>query len=259
VTPADRPNAARAAYPWREFVILVIAGAIAAVLAIPYMFALLPPPSDVPLPPPIFLVVNALIGNVSQMAIAVGIGLLAARAVGLRAPVTEALATRGDVRQALRQIDALRAVLFGVGASVFVIVLSVTVFAAVTASLVPAARAPGRVFGFLASFEGGITEEILLRLFVMSVIAWLLSLVWRDRPPAMFWTANIASALLFGIGHLPATAALIPLTPIVVARAIVLNGLLGLVAGWLYWRRGLESAMVAHFSADIVLHVIVGG
>jgi hypothetical protein len=35
-----------------------------------------------------------------------------------------------------------------------------------------------------------------------------------------------------------------------------LNGLGGLAFGWLYWKRGLESAMMAHFSADIVLHVI---
>jgi len=38
-------------------------------------------------------------------------------------------------------------------------------------------------------------------------------------------------------------------------RAIVLNGLVGVIAGWLYWRRGLESAMVAHFCADLVVHV----
>jgi hypothetical protein len=27
------------------------------------------------------------------------------------------------------------------------------------------------------------------------------------------------------------------------------------VFGWLYWRRGLEAAIVAHFAADLVLHV----
>ncbi len=41
-----------------------------------------------------------------------------------------------------------------------------------------------------------------------------------------------------------------------VTRASVLNGIPGLAFGWLYWKRGLESAMVAHFSADILLHVI---
>lgn len=27
------------------------------------------------------------------------------------------------------------------------------------------------------------------------------------------------------------------------------------VFGWLYWKKGLESAMIAHFSADIIIHV----
>jgi hypothetical protein len=35
-----------------------------------------------------------------------------------------------------------------------------------------------------------------------------------------------------------------------------LNGLLGVGFGWLYWKYGLESAMLGHFSADIVLHVL---
>jgi len=115
--------------------------------------------------------------------------------------------------------------------------------------------------GFLASFYGGINEEILLRLIVMSFLAWLgkfISKTSEGKPTkAVFWTANILAAILFGLGHLPATAMLIPLTPLVVTRAIVLNGFVGVACGWLYQTRGLESAMIAHFSADIVLHVLL--
>jgi len=60
--------------------------------------------------------------------------------------------------------------------------------------------------------------------------------------------------LEFGLGHLPATAAIMPLPPELVARALVLNGIPGLVFGVLYRGNGLESAMLAHFSTDIVLH-----
>ena len=49
-----------------------------------------------------------------------------------------------------------------------------------------------------------------------------------------------------------------PLTPALITRTIVLNSLAGIAFGWLYWRRGLEAAMLAHFSTDIVLHVIAG-
>lgn len=46
------------------------------------------------------------------------------------------------------------------------------------------------------------------------------------------------------------------LTPILIVRTIILNGIGGIIFGWLYWKKGLESAMISHFSADIVLHVI---
>ncbi len=115
--------------------------------------------------------------------------------------------------------------------------------------------------GLLASFYGGINEEILLRLFMMSVLAWLgkfISHTADGRPTtAVFWIANVLAAVLFGLGHLPATSMLLPLTPLVITRAIVLNGLLGIAFGYLYMKHGLESAMISHFSADIVLHVLL--
>jgi len=115
--------------------------------------------------------------------------------------------------------------------------------------------------GALASLYGGIVEEILIRLFLMSVMVWVFGFIWRPtngKPSATaVWVAIIVSAVLFGLGHLPATALLVELTPIVVLRAIVLNGIGGLVFGWLFWKRGLMTAMLAHFSADIVLQVVL--
>jgi membrane protease YdiL (CAAX protease family) len=115
----------------------------------------------------------------------------------------------------------------------------------------------------LASFYGGITEELLLRLFLMTLIAWI---IWkiackgRAAPTAVvFWIAIVVAAVLFGVGHLPATASVWPLTTIVVVRAIALNGLAGLAFGFFYWRWGLEHAMLAHFCADIALHGVGGG
>ena len=35
------------------------------------------------------------------------------------------------------------------------------------------------------------------------------------------------------------------------------NGTPGLVFGWLYWRRGLIAAMLAHFGLDLVLKVLI--
>ena len=69
----------------------------------------------------------------------------------------------------------------------------------------------------------------------------------------MLWIAGILSALLFGLYHL-STARLD--VPISVMRSIGLNSLGGLAFGWLYAFYGLESAMIAHAVADILLYVI---
>ena len=111
--------------------------------------------------------------------------------------------------------------------------------------------------GLLASFYGGIAEELQLRLFLMTLMLWVVARLRRRQPGnAAFHVAIVLAAVLFGVGHLPAAAQLWGLDAIVVLRTIVLNALVGCVCGWLYWRRGLEMAMLAHFSADIVLHVL---
>jgi len=118
--------------------------------------------------------------------------------------------------------------------------------------------------GLLASFYGATSEEILLRLGALSVFALAFRTMARRMrganreltlPTGVFWAANFAAALLFGLGHLPATAALAPLSAALIIRAIVLNGTAGIVFGALYRRYGLEWAMASHFGVDIVAHV----
>lgn len=94
-----------------------------------------------------------------------------------------------------------------------------------------------------AVLYGGIVEKILMRLFLMSLIAFILwKLFFRNTsknklPDKIFISANIISALLFAAGHLPATAAAFgALTPMLLARCFLLNGIFGLLFGRLYRR-----------------------
>lgn len=41
----------------------------------------------------------------------------------------------------------------------------------------------------------------------------------------------------------------------VVVRALVLNGIAGVAFEYLYWKHGLEAAMVGHMSAHLVLQI----
>ena len=194
------------------------------------------------------------------MGVATGLGLLIAPRIGLGAPLLEALlAGKNVTTQALAFIAP--ALILGIASSAVLLILEITVFwPRLPQAMRETFPIPALWKRFLASFYGGIDEEILLRLFMLSLLAWLIGFVWHlpgGKPTlGAFWLANILAAVIFGLGHLPATAALVKLTPLLIWRAILLNGIVGVATGYLFWQYGLEAAMLAHFAADIVLHVI---
>lgn len=112
--------------------------------------------------------------------------------------------------------------------------------------------------GALASFYGGTTEEIICRLFLVNLIVWLAAKLRHGQAGnGIYIGAIVLAALLFGAQHLPALVASGGhLTTFAVTRVIGLNAVVGILSGTVYWKFGLEHAMVAHFSADIVLHAI---
>lgn len=109
-----------------------------------------------------------------------------------------------------------------------------------------------------ASF-GGLVEEIVMRLFLMSLLVLLLTKVEKSNglpSGKMFWLAIVIAAIAFGLSHLPSASLFLAITPLVVVAALVLNGIAGIAFGYLYWKRGIESAMLAHFVCNIFLWVI---
>lgn len=105
---------------------------------------------------------------------------------------------------------------------------------------------------------GGVIEEVMLRLFFMSLLAFLLQKLFRkgSGTTSLLIAANLIAALLFAAAHLPATALLMGLTPMIVFRCFLLNGGLGLLFGWLYRKFGLRYAMLAHAGCHVVSKLI---
>lgn len=97
---------------------------------------------------------------------------------------------------------------------------------------------------------GGIIEEVMMRLFLMSLIVFIVSKIMKidkDKiPTGIYITANIIVALVFAAGHIPATMAMTTLTPVVLARCFILNGAFGLGFGYLYRKYGIGYAMISH-------------
>jgi len=197
-----------------------------------------------------------------------GIGLILTNQIGLGMPLVEAWTKREPVSYRFRNIVAIAWI-----TAVVLVLLSVFLHTMVfdpplnailekMGIAIPEAANTPPLYGFLAAISAGITEETLFRLFGLSLLAWLGGLLFHDsdgRPKLIvFWTANILFALAFGAAHLPTEAAIgLPLNPLVITATLVLNGIGGLVFGWLFWTFGLESAVLAHILADILRHSLI--
>ncbi len=230
-------------------------GAVAVLLLFPYLLATMPQMfAKLPVSLPVLIVAQFAQGFVLVTLLAF-LGLIMGHRVGLGSPWLRALRFG---RPRLAQ-PWLRAILLGLASGAAIIALSPVFDAHMPPALHPMPAASAAQFswaGLLASFYGGIVEEVELRLFFMTLIVWAVARLTRRAPgPALFWIAIAVAALAFGAGHLPAAAKIWPLDAVVITRTLFLNSVGGMVFGWLYWKQGMESAVLGHFSADLVLHV----
>ena len=208
--------------------------------------------AKMPLPAPLWLLMLAAVFQSALIvALAVWGGTALAPAVGLRAPAFEAAATRRPIMPALNP-QIIPGFIAGVAGGLLLFAslrLSPAAIAALPAEFTPPLYA--RVL------YGGFTEEVLLRWGVMSAFTWLAWRFFQRKRGAvsqgLTWLAIAVSALLFGVGHLPVASYLIGSLNGPVALFVVgLNATFGVLFGWLFWRRGLESAMIAHALTHLV-------
>lgn len=244
---------------WKLFWILLGASIFGVIAVIPYALTFQADSlKELPMPLHILLPIQIL-QNVVVYAVFIFIGLYLAKKVGLGVPILESWLEGKEAKSYLKSILGISIVL-GVLAGVLIIGVDFLLSAFIEPITITQITPP-LWQGFLASFHGAIGEEVSMRLFLMTLLVWIFYKIKRteEGKPTNFgiWLAIIITAILFGVGHLPFTATLTPITALVVVRAIVLNGVAGIIFGWLYWKKGLESAMIAHFSTGIVLHVVL--
>lgn len=246
--PGQRPN----------LKIALLLGSVAVLMTLalfPYLLTLMPKKlAAIPVPLPVVAAAQSLQAGVICWLLA-WLGLYLGVPYGLDAPWLRAWLYRQPRDPSARSHWWL-AIVLGVLAGALVVAIS-----AVDAKqpVEHSARAVSWAWqGFLASFYGGIVEETECRLFLVSAIVWLLARCnHRVAVSWMFVLAIVLAALLFGAGHLPATFAIHSHPgPALIAHIVLLNALVGVITGWIFWKYGLEHAIVGHFSADLVLHVV---
>ena len=107
--------------------------------------------------------------------------------------------------------------------------------------------------------SGGIIEEVMMRLFLMSLIVFIISKISKKKeiPNIVFIIANIIVALLFAVGHLPATINMTTLTPVLVFRCFLCNGVIGISFGYLYRKYGIGYAMISHGLCHLISDILM--
>lgn len=240
---------------WRVAAVWAILSMLGVALAMPFLLSLLEGmPGPTPPPWPVLMLASMAQTGVISFFLAWG-GTAAGRKLGVGSPFIEAWLSKQ--KPSARKAFGVAVLLGAVGA------LAIIVLDAAFARVIPAPLRsipqPTPLQGFLASFYGGIAEEVLMRLGASTLIAWVVAKIvgteGRGRSIALGFGV-VFGALLFGAGHLPVAFTIWPASAIVVARILVLNAVVGLLAGFVYVRRGLEHAVVLHFTADIVLYVV---
>jgi membrane protease YdiL (CAAX protease family) len=250
-------------FPWRLFWLLFSAGVFSILAIIPFVIDLFWPilssqpqaASSLSLP---FIVALGAVQNLLLLAL-IFVGLKLSSKLGLGAPLLKSLVEGEGLSPGWKQ--SVRTGLI-VGVVVGLVLLGLVLFLVPLLPKLPfVAAAKVTIWKrVLVCFYGGIYEELLTRLFLLTLIAWVATRVWKEKVNVLssraFWIANILVAILFGLGHLPSASLVMPITPLVVAAALSLNGIAAIAFGLLYRRLGLESAMIAHFTADFVLYVV---
>jgi len=266
-------------YQWRTLILFALLAIPASLALLPYSIAISGPAMAAPLPEEttlspeawrnIILLTMVLVTVAQAVLINIpltALGLLFSKATGLDAPFIRALLYRQPKPAAFGRV-LLIGIVTGAAAGGLLLLLSQYIFgpwmdASIAAAgiAVPDVRwSPGE--GLLASIGAAFNEEVWLRLFLLNGLAWFGGLLLgkkTGRPAtAPFWAANILSTLVFGALHISNIVVIgMPVDVVTVTSTLVLNGIIGLLFGWLYWRYGLESAIASHFAADLILKVV---
>lgn len=260
--PADLPSrTASANRIWRPYLALFSAGFVgilSLLLILPSMMDARPLPPRMAELPRSSVAVLSLINPTLLLGVAVAVGLALAPRLGLRSHIAEKAGLGIPLWPRLKS-EAPLALMLGIAASGTVVLLDLLLqpyLGAASQQLEQAWSWRQLVAGLL---YGGITEELLSRWGFMSFVAWagwkMLQRSHGTPTPGVMWGAIVVSSLVFGAGHLPIAATMLTLTPVLVARIVLLNAIGGAVFGWLYWRRSLEAAMLAHAAGHGVFAV----
>ena len=190
-----------------------------------------------------------LINPMILLAIATTIWTLFYNTVDFKLPILEKILGKNT-----EKIDYKNIVLSSVFSGILAGVLIVS-FGFLMKNYLPEALFTSNEMSIFARFlYGGIFEEILIRFGLMTLLVWIFYKIFKKKNIWIYGSAIIISSIIFGIGHLPVMKLLVwELSMIIIFYTIFGNFIPGLIFGYLYYKKWLEAAMIAHIVTHITL------
>lgn len=250
---------------WLTFLIFLLLGLVGVITLVPTISLLVANlPQNTPNAPnlsPAQLTLLTLLSPSILLVISILVGNFFAPRVGFTSHLVNWVAKKSSFWKSFRP-NLFSGILAGVAVGIVFIGLDF-IFRPYLPISLQVQPVPRELFTTLSGvFYGGIVEELMMRWGLTSFLVWLIWKIFvRKTTPRswIFWLAILISSFLFALGHLGATAQVAPLTTIVLLRMIVLNSLGGVVFGWLYWKKSIETAMLAHAVTHITMSIILWG
>lgn len=249
------PPRAQVRYPALiEFSVLLALGMLGWVLCSP----VLPIPGDKHL--------RAISIALAEMLFLVGLGCLAARRPGFAPSALRRRFAAVDPAPGLAELiyaAAGAAAVSIVGTRIMqMIVVKALWSTALAAQAPPGLKEAGRkAFELFKAHPAAIgvgfpiIEEIHFRLFLMTAIVWLITKLLRAPAGGLsasgWWTAIVIQGLLFGAIHAATGEGTLWWEPRAIQMLLEPRTVAGIVLGYVYWRWGLETSILAHVIADL--------
>lgn len=194
--------------------------------------------------------------NVVIGAVLIFIGLWVSTKSNLGAPIIARFFSKQEISELISWKSVLSSIALAIG--VAVVLLGLFELQQLLYPIESLQDRPSKLYYVLVSFVMGTNEEIIYRLGLMSLIVTALqSFKKADNPTnKMVWTGIIITSLVFGIMHFPVTSNFFELTPLTISVTMIGNFITGTTFGWIFWKRGLLVAILAHIAFDLTFHVI---
>jgi membrane protease YdiL (CAAX protease family) len=217
---------------------------------------------DIPLPPEVEALLKdrfspgdikllTLINPTIMLILAVVIGTVLYQKATLKVPIIEKVV---GIRNDINLSDILKyGVLGGVLSGVLLSLVSLVFNPILPAEFMELGESlkPTLAARFL---YGGFTEEILMRFGLMTFVVWVCIKIFGRAKPIAFWIGILVAALIFALGHFPIVFQTVENPTIGLLTYILIGNLIGgIIFGWLYWKKGLESAFIAHIFAHVIM------